>query len=112
MLMHGSIFEIYLFQDGLPARLKAIHTINTVAFIDMITSMTKPFMKKELSEKVMNPFCYQCNAYVNIYAHFYILFQLFYHSVDSETIFDHIPREIMPIEFGGSGKSSKIVDGE
>ncbi|KAL5241687.1 hypothetical protein ACI65C_009097 [Semiaphis heraclei] len=73
---------VYFLQDGLPARLKAIHTINTVPFIDMITSMTKPFMKKELSEK------------------------LIYHSTaDSETIFDYIPKEIMPIEIGGSGQT-------
>lgn len=37
---------------------------------------------------------------------------MFYHSVDSDTIFDHIPKEIMPTEIGGSGKSSKIVYGE
>ncbi|XP_060865337.1 alpha-tocopherol transfer protein-like [Metopolophium dirhodum] len=73
---------VYFLQDGLPARLQAIHTINTVPFIDMITSMTKPFMKKELSEK------------------------LYYHSAaDSETIFDYIPKEIMPIEIGGSGQT-------
>ncbi|XP_025421471.1 alpha-tocopherol transfer protein-like [Sipha flava] len=77
---------VYFLQEGLPARLKGIHTINTVPFIDMITSMTKPFMKKELSEK------------------------LFYHSVNSETIFEHVPKEIMPIEFGGSGKSIKDIE--
>lgn len=40
------------------------------------------------------------------------LLQLFYHSVDSETIFDHIPREVMPIEIGGSEKSLKIINGK
>ncbi|XP_050439739.1 alpha-tocopherol transfer protein-like [Adelges cooleyi] len=79
---------VYFLQEGLPARLKAIHTINTVPFIDMITSMTKPFMKTELSEK------------------------LFYHSAGSETIFDSIPKEILPSEIGGTGKSRTIYRDE
>lgn len=41
----------------------------------------------------------------------FVLPQLFYHAVDSETIFDYIPREIMPVELGGSEKSLKIIDG-
>ncbi|CAH1711992.1 alpha-tocopherol transfer protein-like [Aphis gossypii] len=78
---------VYFLQDGLPARLKAIHTINTAPFIDMITSMTKPFMKKELSEK------------------------LYYHSTaDPESIFEYIPKEIMPIEIGGSGQPLKNIN--
>jgi hypothetical protein len=31
--------------------------------------------------------------------------------VNSETIFEHVPKEIMPIEFGGSGKSIKDIEG-
>ncbi|XP_060842651.1 alpha-tocopherol transfer protein-like [Rhopalosiphum padi] len=78
---------VYFLQDGLPARLKAIHTINTAPFIDMINSMTKPFMKKELTEK------------------------MYYHSTtDPEAIFEYIPKEMMPIEIGGSGQSLKNIN--
>jgi len=77
---------VYFLQDGLPARLKAIHTINTASFIDMITSMLKPFMNKELSEK------------------------LHYHSINSESIFDFIPKDIMPVEIGGTGQCLKDIN--
>ncbi|VVC29338.1 Cellular retinaldehyde binding/alpha-tocopherol transport,CRAL-TRIO lipid binding domain,CRAL/TRIO, N- [Cinara cedri] len=72
---------VYFLQDGLPARLKGIHTINTTQYIDMITGMMKPFMKKELSEK------------------------FFYHQVNSEKIYDYVPKNMMPSDVGGNGKS-------
>lgn len=71
--------------------------------------MTKPFMKKELSEKVILQLINDMCKHIFQLS---FLFQLFYHSVDSDTIFDHIPKEIMPTEIGGSGKSSKLVDGK
>lgn len=81
----------------------------------MITNMTKPFMKKELSEKVVL-YIFKSNLipiyiYNSKYTLNYVVFQLFYHSVNSETIFEHVPKEIMPIEFGGSGKSIKDING-
>jgi len=37
---------------------------------------------------------------------------LYYHSAaDSETIFDYIPKEIMPIEIGGSGQTLQNLSG-
>lgn len=39
-------------QDGLPVRLKAIHVINAVWFMDKILSIIKPFMKRELIDSV------------------------------------------------------------
>lgn len=38
--------------------------------------------------------------------------QLFYHPIDSDSIFDYIPKEIMPTEIGGTGKSLKLLSGE
>jgi len=71
----------------------------------------KPFMKKELAEKVINSISYVKFIYLVIYKSNYILFQLHYHSIDSETIFDYIPKEIMPNEIGGFEKSVKDVNG-
>ncbi|XP_050544851.1 alpha-tocopherol transfer protein-like [Daktulosphaira vitifoliae] len=79
---------IFYLQEGLQARLKAIHVINTVPIIDIINNMIKPFMKKELAEKQ------------------------FYHVVGSEDIFKYIPRNIMPSDVGGTGKSIAIISDE
>ena len=39
-------------QDGLPVRLKGIHVLNAVWFMDKILSLIRPFMKRELFEIV------------------------------------------------------------
>ena len=39
-------------QEGLPVRLKAIHVLNAVWFMDKIIGLIRPFMKKELFEMV------------------------------------------------------------
>uniref|UniRef100_A0ABD2XKG1 CRAL-TRIO domain-containing protein n=1 Tax=Trichogramma kaykai TaxID=54128 RepID=A0ABD2XKG1_9HYME len=37
-------------QDAMPVRLKAIHVLNCVWFIDRVLALVKPFMKKELMD--------------------------------------------------------------
>lgn len=50
--------------------------------------------------------------YFTVHLYNYVLFQLYYHSAaDSETIFDYIPKEIMPIEIGGSGQTLQNLNG-
>lgn len=39
-------------QDGMPVRLKAIHVLNAVWFMDKIIALIRPFMKRELYEMV------------------------------------------------------------
>lgn len=44
-------FLSYL-QDALPVRLKSMHYLNTNKLLDMILSMVRPFMKKEILNMV------------------------------------------------------------
>lgn len=39
-------------QEGMPVRLKAIHVLNAVWFIDKVLALIRPFMKRELYEMV------------------------------------------------------------
>lgn len=74
-------FLCYL-QDAFPVRLKAIHFINSVAAVDMLFAMTKPFMRKELIEML----------------HFHT-------SID--TFKKVFPMEILPNESGGKAGSAE-----
>ncbi|XP_051169298.1 uncharacterized protein LOC127286762 [Leptopilina boulardi] len=68
-------FLCYL-QDAFPVRLKAIHFLNSMTAVDMLFTMCKPFMRKELIEML----------------HFHTTMETF------EKIF---PLEILPNESGG-----------
>jgi len=39
-------------QEGMPMRLKAIHVLNAVWFIDKILALIRPYVKKEVYEMV------------------------------------------------------------
>lgn len=39
-------------QEGVPAKLKAIHFLNAVSFIDKILSLIQPFMKADILKNV------------------------------------------------------------
>ncbi|KAL1453639.1 hypothetical protein WDU94_009965 [Cyamophila willieti] len=67
-------------QEGLPVRLKGIHMINAIPFVDIVINMMTPFMKKELLD----------------------MFQV---STSSEVLNKLLPSSMIPREYGGDGKS-------
>lgn len=80
-LMRLSVNSIRKFfeyiQEANPVRLKAIHIVNTVWFIDKILALAKPFMKSELLEI------------------------LHFHTGDISDIYEHIPLKCLPKDYGG-----------
>lgn len=64
-------------QEALPARIVQSHFVNCSGVFYRLFSIMKPFMKQELLDTV--------KFHVNI-----------------ETLYDHIPRELLPIEYGGT----------
>ncbi|XP_034952687.1 alpha-tocopherol transfer protein-like [Chelonus insularis] len=72
-------------QDGLPVRLKGIHVLNVVWFMDKVLALIKPFMKRELFD------------------------MLYLHTGDVSEIYDYIPPECLPKDFGGELDSLSIL---
>ncbi|XP_011632705.1 alpha-tocopherol transfer protein-like [Pogonomyrmex barbatus] len=63
-------------QEAYPVKLKEVHVINVSPIVDTIHNFVKPFLK----EKIRN--------------------RIFMHS-DIKTLYDYVPREILPTEYGG-----------
>lgn len=75
---------LYYIQEAVPIRLKGVHLINVVPFIDKIVAMIKPFLKKEILE----------------------IFQL--HQKE-DTVYPFVPRKMLPSEYGGDAPSRLVL---
>ncbi|XP_024870210.1 alpha-tocopherol transfer protein-like isoform X1 [Temnothorax curvispinosus] len=64
-------------QEGMPVRLKAMHVLNAVWFMDKVLALIRPFMKRELYEML----------------HLY--------TGDVSDVYPHVPPECLPKDFGG-----------
>ncbi|KAK4878841.1 hypothetical protein RN001_011347 [Aquatica leii] len=75
-------FFLYL-QEAMPVRLKGLHFINVVPFMDKFMALIKPFMKKEL------------------------LSVLHLHTDSLDSLHKYVPQDCLPSNFGG--KAAPIV---
>ncbi|XP_067014863.2 alpha-tocopherol transfer protein [Anabrus simplex] len=76
-------FMIYI-QDAHPARLKGVHVINTVAFMDRVLAIVKPLMKSELV-------------------------QLLHLHGPVESLARFMPLSILPEDYGGDAETSQTL---
>lgn len=75
-------------QEGFPVRLKEIHLINVSPILSKLLTLLRPFMKSQVRN------------------------MLNYHLPNTETFFNHIDRELLPFEYGGSvGSLGEIKSG-
>lgn len=74
-------------QQAHPVRVQQIHVYNCTSLINRIMTLIKPLLKPEVAARF----------------HF--------HTPDSDTIFESIPRELLPTEYGGNaGPISEMKD--
>lgn len=64
-------------QLAFPVRIKAIHMINCPSYLDKLVSVVKPFISKE------------------------VFSMMHFHTTGLETLYDHVPKELLPVEYGG-----------
>ncbi|XP_050527936.1 alpha-tocopherol transfer protein-like [Daktulosphaira vitifoliae] len=83
----GAVSKLLKFlQEGLPLRLKMVHVLNTGPSVTMLLNIISPFIGKELMSKIM------------------------FHASGSINVFDHIPKNLLPFEVSGSGKSHNFYN--
>lgn len=68
-------------QDAMPVRLKGMHFVNIVPFMDKLLALMKPFMKKELFDV------------------------LHLHTDDFSTLYPYVPKRCLPKNYGGEAPS-------
>lgn len=73
-------------QDAYPVKLKEVHVINISPLVDTIVTFVKPLIK----EKIRN--------------------RIFLHS-DIKTLYEHVPREMLPAEYGGDAGPIQDIHG-
>ncbi|EDW06512.1 alpha-tocopherol transfer protein-like isoform X1 [Drosophila mojavensis] len=74
-------------QEAHPVRLKEIHVLNCPSFLDKVLAIVKPFIKSEVFKLI----------------HF--------HLPGADTPYNHIPRSMLPEEYGGeAGKMSHLKE--
>ena len=74
-------------QEAYPVKLKEIHVVNVSSLVDTIINFVKPFIK----EKIRN----------RIYVH-----------SDIKTLYEHIPQDILPTEYGGKAGPIQAIHGK
>ncbi|KAH8275697.1 hypothetical protein KR044_002930, partial [Drosophila immigrans] len=84
-LAYVSIFvlrvQMKFLQEAYPSRLKAVHIINCPSFLDRMMAMMKPFIREE------------------------VLQLMHYHTEGLDSLYELIPRDMLPNEYGGKAGS-------
>lgn len=73
-------------QYGYPVKVKEVHVVNTIPLVDTIITFVKPL----ITEKLRN--------------------RIFVHR-DINTLYEHVPKEILPSEYGGDAGPIQDIQG-
>lgn len=104
-----------------------VHLINVPAFINNVMSLFRPFLKEKFLNKVpelppvsfekysetKHEFCPKLQALgVRSSASAPRVLQIFFHCSGYEALYEHVPREALPREYGGKLGSTQDLAGE
>ncbi|XP_032588561.1 alpha-tocopherol transfer protein-like isoform X2 [Drosophila mojavensis] len=80
-LAYVSIFVLRVYmkflQEAYPSRLRAMHIINCPPILDKMMSLFKPFIREDVYQMIN------------------------YHTEGMESLYELVPREMLPVEYGG-----------
>lgn len=101
-LAYISIFVLRVYmkfvQEAYPSRLRAVHIINCPSFLDRMMAMMKPFIREEVFQMV----CTSHSASPgHLYNSRYAKFQIKYHTEGLDSLYEVVPRDMLPVEYGG-----------
>lgn len=89
-----------IFQESMPTRPKQLHYLNLPSFFDTMYQMMKPFIKEKLRKRVMRNYVI---SFISIIDILFCTFQIILHTKDNlEGLYEYVPKEILPIEYGGT----------
>lgn len=102
-----------LFQKAYPLRLKHTHIMFPPNFIDVAKNLLKPFVSKKMFARVSTPVGKSCklNWSQILKLSIFIVLQLSFHK-NVETLWEHIPRDVLPEEYGGYGGNLDVIRGK
>ncbi|KAM7348551.1 alpha-tocopherol transfer protein-like [Cochliomyia hominivorax] len=72
-------------QHAYPVRLKAMHVINCPTFLNRMVAITRPFIHEDVFKMI----------------HF--------HTNGIESLYEHVPRDMLPLEYGGKAESLSVI---
>ena len=94
-------------QEGSPLRQKGFHYINTPTGFETVFNMFKSFMSEKNRERVGIPIL---SILISLLTGFvFQSLQLYVHGSNLEKLYQHIPKRLLPKEYGGEGDSLKDI---
>ena len=93
---------VILGQDSSPFRQKGIHLVNAPFGIESVLSLFKSLLNEKHKSKV-SVVVFNTNSHNNEH-----LFKIFLHN-NIESLYKHIPRRLLPTEYGGDAGSVQSI---
>lgn len=100
-------------QEGSPLRQKSFHVLNTPPGFDVVLNLFKSIMTSKnlvkIADDAMEVSHWEITNTITVIINTFS-FQIFFHGCSYEALYEHIPKTILPAEYGGDGgETSQII---
>lgn len=97
-------------QEASPLRQKSFHVLNTPPGFDVVFNLFKSIMTSKNLVKIVDDAMEVSHRKISkIITVLNIWFQIFFHGSSYEALYDHIPKTILPAEYGGNGGGTNDI---